>query len=80
MPESVAATIAEFDQGSIVLLPGRFQHVPGRRIVGMSVTVKDLDAAARVLGGRARRAAAGRLLVGPADALGYWLEFRGARQ
>jgi hypothetical protein len=78
VPDAVPATLAEFPQGTVVLLPARRQVVPGRRIVGMTVLVNDLSAASRVLGNKVeRRSPPGRLFLGPQHTAGYWLEFRG---
>ena len=74
-PDRVDAEIAEFPQGSVVLLPGRDQIVRGRKIVGITVAARDLDAAARFAGPDARRTSAS-VFVNPQRSLGYWLEFR----
>jgi hypothetical protein len=74
-PDRVDAEIAEFDDGSVVLLPGRFQVVRGRPIAGITVAVRDLDAAARFAGASARRITPS-VFVDPRDALGYRLELR----
>lgn len=73
-PDRVDAEVAEFPQGSVVLLPGRHQIVRGRKIVGMTVAARDLDAAARFAGPDARRTNAS-VFVNPQRSLGYWLEF-----
>jgi catechol 2,3-dioxygenase-like lactoylglutathione lyase family enzyme len=75
LPNPAQAEIAEFPQGSVVLLPGRYQIVRGRPIVGITVAVRDLDAAGKFAGADARRAGAS-VFVDPRRALGYWLEFR----
>jgi catechol 2,3-dioxygenase-like lactoylglutathione lyase family enzyme len=75
LPDRVDAEIAEFAQGSVVLLPGRFQIVRGRPIAGLTVAVRDLDAAAKFAGTAARRTAAS-VFVDPRDAIGYRLELR----
>jgi catechol 2,3-dioxygenase-like lactoylglutathione lyase family enzyme len=74
-PDRVDAEIAEFDEGSVVLLPGRFRLVRGRPIVGLTVAVRDLDTAATFAGAGARRTATS-VFVDPRDALGYRLELR----
>jgi hypothetical protein len=61
VPEPTRATIAEFDDGRVVLLPGRFRRVAGRPIVGVTVRVRDAA--------RAR-------LVPPEAAHGLWLDLR----
>jgi hypothetical protein len=74
-PDRVDAEVAEFSEGSVVLLPARCQAVTGRPIAGITVNVRDLDAAARFAGAGARRTSAS-VFVDPRRALGYWLEFR----
>jgi len=74
-PMPMQAEIADFPQGSVVLLPGRYQIVRGRPIAGITVAVRDLDAAVRFAGPDARRSAAS-VFVDPRRALGYRLEFR----
>jgi len=76
-PGSVQAEVAEFARGSVVLLPGRHQIVRGRPIVGITVAVRDLDAAQQHAGPEARRTGTS-VFVDPLHALGYWLEFRSA--
>ncbi|HET9372072.1 MAG TPA: VOC family protein, partial [Vicinamibacterales bacterium] len=78
VPDPVDATVARFAEGAVVMLPGRHQIVTGHRIVGMTVSVADLKTAREVIGaaGMAGAAAADRVFVAPAQALGYWLEFR----
>ena len=67
-------------EGSLYLAPGSTQSVPGRRIVGVTVRVADLDAASDALAraGLAtpvRAHVRGRsLLVAPDAAFGLWLE------
>jgi hypothetical protein len=73
-PLPTEAEVADFSRGSVVLLPGRYQIVRGRPIVGITVAVRDLDAAVRFAGADARRTAAS-VFVDPRRALGYRLEF-----
>ena len=67
-------------EGSLYLVPGSAQNASGRRIVGVTVRVADLDAASDALrrGGLAtpiRVHERGRsLLVAPDTAYGLWLE------
>jgi hypothetical protein len=78
VPEPVAATVAELPEGSLLLLPGNRQIVPGRRLVGITVAVRDLTTTTRILGSRAARvhnAEERRVFVHPDDTAGYWLEF-----
>jgi hypothetical protein len=74
-PDAVQADVAVFAQGSVVLLPGRHQIVRGRKIVGVTVAVRNLGAAAKFAGPGARRSGAS-VFVDPKRALGYWLELR----
>lgn len=74
-PDRVDAEVAALPEGSVVLLPGRFQIVRGRPIVGLTVAVRDLDTAATFAGASARRTASS-VFVDPRDALGYRLELR----
>ena len=74
-PDPVLAEIAEFPQGSVALLAGAHQAVRGRRIAGITVAVRDLDAAAALAGTSARRTASS-VFVDPRIAAGYRLEFR----
>ena len=79
VPDRTTATIARFPEGSIVMLPGKHQIVPGHKIVGMTVAVANRETARAVVGGLRHRQTGeqdGRLLVAPVHALGYWLEFR----
>jgi catechol 2,3-dioxygenase-like lactoylglutathione lyase family enzyme len=81
LPEPTSATVARFPEGSVVLLPSATQLVPNRRIVGLTVVVRDLQQAARAIGSSGRLIPSGgearceRLLVRPQDAHGVWLEF-----
>ena len=75
VPDSVEADVAAFEQGSVVLLPARHQIVRGRKIVGITVAVRDLNAASKFAGPDARRTSAS-VFVDPKRALGYWLELR----
>jgi catechol 2,3-dioxygenase-like lactoylglutathione lyase family enzyme len=80
VPEPTPATVAEFAEGSVLLLPARSQSVPKRRIVGLTVIVRDVQQAARAVGssGRfvpSRTPGCERLVVRPQEANGVWLEF-----
>jgi catechol 2,3-dioxygenase-like lactoylglutathione lyase family enzyme len=74
-PDPIQADIAEFPQGSVALLAGAHQTVRGRRIAGITVAVRDLNAAAAVAGTGSRRTASS-VFVDPRIAAGYRLEFR----
>jgi catechol 2,3-dioxygenase-like lactoylglutathione lyase family enzyme len=74
-PDPMQAEIADFPQGSVALVAGAQQVVHGRRIAGITVAVRDLDAAAAVAGAGSRRTASS-VFVDPRVAAGYRLEFR----
>jgi catechol 2,3-dioxygenase-like lactoylglutathione lyase family enzyme len=70
-------------KGEILLLPGHARRVPGRPLVGMTLRVRDIDVAGRVLrrAGHDLRAIdlgrEGRSIFLPPDvAGGFWLELR----
>jgi hypothetical protein len=82
VPERITAEVARFPAGELWLLPAAHQLVRGRRIVGLTVRVRSLDAVRQQLlaiqgvttvGGGASD---DRVFVPPDVALGYWLEFR----
>ncbi len=83
VPELLKAVVAKFQQAEVVFLPGSFQLVQGRRIVGATLRTPDLNALRRVLitaslsippvvqttNGRS-------LFLPPRITHGIWLEFR----
>ena len=84
--QPLATDVARLSDDEVVLLPGRFQLVPGRRIVGATVAVKTLEAAQPI----AERAAGKPLetvsrpgsrsvFVPPSSTHGLWLELREVR-
>ena len=86
VPMPLATDVARLSDDEVVLLPGRFQLVPGRRIVGATVAVKSLEAAQPI----AERAAGKPLetvsrpgsrsvFVPPSSTHGLWLELREVR-
>ena len=80
-PGPVEATVVSLAAGEVVILPGRYQLLPGRPVVGASFRVRDPARVGRRLveGGIEPVAAAGtaeRIVVGPGSAHGMWLEFR----
>ena len=86
VPEAVTTDVARLFEDEVVLLPGRFQRVPGRRIVGATVAVRNVETARRLV----ERAAGASLHGGsgagsksvfiPPDAShGLWLELRQVR-
>jgi catechol 2,3-dioxygenase-like lactoylglutathione lyase family enzyme len=74
----VEATVAQLTEGEVVLLQGARQLVPGRRIVGATVRVRDLAAARRVLAGRGQEIGSS-IFLPPALTHGLWLELRAGR-
>jgi hypothetical protein len=78
VPVAAAADVAHLQEGDVVFLPGRRQLVPGRRIVGATISVKSLDVVRRLLAESPARAArqGSSVFVEPAIAHGIWLEFR----
>lgn len=81
-PECAMAEVARLPEGEIVLLPGRRELVPGRRIAGATVRVRSLAAAQASLerGGwktQVRRWEKGQsVFLGPEVGCGLWLELR----
>ena len=86
VPEPVTTDVARLFEDEVVLLPGRFQRVSGRRIVGATVAVRNVETARRLV----ERAAGASLHGGsgagsksvfiPPDAsYGLWLELRQVR-
>jgi catechol 2,3-dioxygenase-like lactoylglutathione lyase family enzyme len=86
VPEAFSAEVAQLPEGTVVLLPGRRQAVPGRPIAGATVRVTDLAAARRLLErvpGVSLRSASGSgwssVFLPPALTHGLWLELRELR-
>ena len=75
VPDLVKAPVAHLTEGEIVFLPAARQLVPGRRIVGATLRVRDLAAARKVLAGRGREAGSS-IFLPPALTHGLWLELR----
>jgi glyoxalase-like protein len=78
VPEPIRAQVAHLAEGDVVLLPASRQLVPGRRIVGATMRVRDLATARRVLGGRGR-AIGSSIFLPPELTHGLWLELREMR-
>ena len=79
-PDVVRTSVAHFQEGTVVFLPGSRQMITGRRIVGATVRVRDEAVTRRVLE-RALGAATLEIVnhsvfVPPSAAHGLWLEFR----
>lgn len=82
-PDPVAATIARFAEGFVVLLPASRRIVADRPIVGVTFRVRDLAAARRAVekGGvevsaTVEHAAGASLFLPPDLAHGLWIELR----
>ena len=82
-PERVTADVAHLPEGDVVLLPAARQLVPGRRIVGATLSVRSVETAraltARFDSGRQLAGDAGRLFLPPSVTGGIWLELREGR-
>jgi hypothetical protein len=79
VPDQLTTDVARVGEDEVVLLPGRFQIVPGHRIVGATVAVKNVDAARRLLErtlGAPLQAASRSVFLPPAATNGLWLELR----
>jgi catechol 2,3-dioxygenase-like lactoylglutathione lyase family enzyme len=83
VPDPVAASVARLSEGEVVLVPASHQRVRDRRIVGVTLRVRSLAAAAQVLArgpGRPRHqasdAGSSSLFIPPEVAHGLWLELR----
>lgn len=81
VPGRVAADVARFREGEVLLLGATHQRVPGRRIVGATVRVRNIESARALLD--ARRipmerggAQTASVFVPPASAHGLWIELR----
>jgi catechol 2,3-dioxygenase-like lactoylglutathione lyase family enzyme len=77
-PESVRADVVDLKEAQIYLLPASRRFLPGRKIVGATVSVKDLAAARAALRvdlpGEARKGKS--LFLPPSVTHGIWLELR----
>jgi hypothetical protein len=75
--------VATLPEGEVILLPGRHQRVPGRRVVGATLRVRSLEAARRVLAA-AQLPVPATVQIGTARSIflppelthGIWLELR----
>lgn len=83
VPDARRAAVAQFQEGDVLLLPGSHQLVPGRRVVGVTLRVRSLDAA-RAIVDRGQLAslavvpsADGRsVFLPPSRTHGLWIELR----
>jgi catechol 2,3-dioxygenase-like lactoylglutathione lyase family enzyme len=78
VPDQIKVPVAYLTEGEVVLLPGLRQLVPGRRIVGATLRVRDLAAARKVLAGRGQEIGSS-IFLPPALTHGLWLELRAGR-
>ncbi len=72
------AQVATLPKGEIILLSARFQQLPDRPIIGVSIRVGDVkcpQALVRAIPGAVPIVRPGSLLVPPALANGMWIEF-----
>ena len=85
VPTPQTTDVARFLRDEVVLLPGRFQLVPGRRIVGATVAVSSAEAARGMLEQKGIKVQDGSvrgtrsIFIPPARAHGLWLELRQRR-
>lgn len=79
MPLGFGSKSVQFKEGEILMLPESAQIVPGRPIVGVTVTVQSLDTTQGYLNGRGKKY---RQVIGCGrkslwvEGRGLWLEFR----
>jgi RimJ/RimL family protein N-acetyltransferase len=82
-PDPIDAEVARLQEGEVVFLPESRQIVPGRRIVGATVAVKNLAGATAVLESaqlHPKPATRGSsVFLAPAVSHGLWLELREVR-
>lgn len=78
VPDPVAASVARLPEGEILLLPAARQVESGRPIVGVTLRVRSLASAKRVLaaGGVSVREGASAIFVPPEAAHGLWIALR----
>ncbi len=83
VPETARATVARVPDGEIVFLPAARQVLPGRKIVGVTVRVRSLNAVRRVIADRLGQslpnvpsARGVSVFIPPTLANGIWIEFR----
>lgn len=83
VPDRLAATVARFEEGFVVLLPASRRITAGRPIVGVTFRVRELAAARRALesGGveipaTVEHAAGASVFLPPEVAHGLWVELR----
>ena len=84
VPRPAPVTVARFAEGEVLLLQTKRDHVDGRRVVGVSVRVRDLTFAERLrINGRgpiiARGGPVASVFLPPEMTHGLWLEFRQGR-
>jgi hypothetical protein len=85
-PRMTEAEIAHLDEGVVVMLPRSEQIVPGRKIIGATLEVRDLGALIEAFSPSARDAHSwvgfpwmDGVLLPPGATHGLWLEFRERR-
>jgi hypothetical protein len=81
VPGPTRVTVAKFGDGQVILLPASRERVPGRRVVGATVRVKNLDFILHAQLGQKlpvivrRDRGIASAFVPPELAYGLWLEF-----
>ena len=86
VPYETRCPVARFPQGQVVLLPRSRQQIPGRRIVGATLRVRELSALQRVLTANGMKVPvviqtreSRSIFLPPELTHGLWLEFRELR-
>lgn len=86
IPASISVPVATLPQGEVLFLPETYQRVAGRRIVGATLRVRNLDAVRHILA--AQEGEVPPVVIAPQQrsiflppelAHGIWLEFRERR-
>ena len=78
---AAAAEVVQVTEGAIYLLPERFRVHPRRPVIGVSVAIRDRQAAARVLttSGVPFRTIQNSILLAPSETNGLWIELSESR-
>ncbi|CAN5877679.1 hypothetical protein BH18ACI5_BH18ACI5_03820 [soil metagenome] len=80
VPSVSMADVAQLPEGDVILLPGNHQMLAGRRIVGATVRVRDLEVASSAVQRGTRRdglvSSGTSLFLPPPVTHGLWLELR----
>jgi hypothetical protein len=83
VPDKIKTRVARFKEANVLLLPGSYQLVPGRRIIGATVRTTDLEKLRDLLGTTSWTNLLEKktknwqsIFISPDIAHGLWLEFR----